>query len=71
LGPYEVDIVFDNGTIKLITIDEEHTSLLDKGHQLRLYHSLLSREAFVKYFNVQEDFEIVGTKVVPFVLAIT
>jgi hypothetical protein len=30
LGPYEVDIVFDNGTIRLITIDGSQISLLEK-----------------------------------------
>lgn len=27
MGPYEVNIVFDNGTVKLIKIDNAHTPL--------------------------------------------
>ena len=36
MGPYEVDKIFDNGTIKLTTIDEAHTPLFVKKHRLIL-----------------------------------
>jgi hypothetical protein len=26
MGPYQVDVVFDNGMIRLVTIDENHTT---------------------------------------------
>jgi hypothetical protein len=71
LGPYEVDIIFDNGTVKIITIDEDHTLLLINGHQLHVYHHPLSREAFVKTLNVHSNFEIVGTEALPSVPATT
>jgi hypothetical protein len=37
LGPYEVDTVFPNGTVRLLTIDDSKTPLLVNGHRLRLY----------------------------------
>jgi hypothetical protein len=49
LGPYEVDTVFDNITVKLITIDGEHTPLLVNGHCLQLYHHPTSKDSFIKH----------------------
>jgi len=37
LGPYEVDVVFPNGTVRLLTIDDSRTPLLVNGYRLRLY----------------------------------
>lgn len=47
LGPYEVDIVFDNGTINSVTIDSARTPLFANGHCLRLYHKKYSKESFI------------------------
>eukprot|EP00253_Pinus_taeda_P008259 PITA_08259 len=37
LGPYEVDTIFPNGTVRLVTIDGSRTPLLVNGYRLRLY----------------------------------
>jgi hypothetical protein len=37
LGPYEVEVVFNNGTVRLRTIDDEKIPLLVNGHHLKLY----------------------------------
>ena len=34
MGPYLVDRVFDNGTVCLVTIDENHAPLFANGHRL-------------------------------------
>ena len=34
LGPYQIDRVFDNGTVHLVTFDENHTPLFANGHRL-------------------------------------
>ena len=47
LGPYQIDRVFDNGTVRLVTIGEDHTPLFANGHTLRLYHKPISRDAFI------------------------
>eukprot|EP00253_Pinus_taeda_P006567 PITA_06567 len=46
LGPYEVDDVFPNGTVRLLTIDDAKTPLLVNGHRLRLYQRPVSKEDF-------------------------
>jgi hypothetical protein len=46
LGPYEVDTVFPNGTVRLLTIDDSKTPLLVNGHQLHLYQHPISKEYF-------------------------
>jgi hypothetical protein len=46
LGPYEVDTIFPNGTVRLLTIDDSRTPLLVNGHRLRLYQKPISREDF-------------------------
>ena len=50
LGPYEVENVFDNGAVRIKTIDEEKIPLLVNGHRLRLYQKPLAKEEFVKMF---------------------
>lgn len=46
LGPYEIDIVFPNGTVRLLTIDGSRTPLLVNGYRLRLYQQQISKEDF-------------------------
>jgi len=46
LGPYEIDTVFPNGIVRLLTIDDSRTPLLVNGHWLRLYQRPISKEDF-------------------------
>jgi hypothetical protein len=46
LGPYEVDTVFPNGTVRLLAIDDSKTPLLLNGHRLLLYQRPISKEDF-------------------------
>jgi hypothetical protein len=46
LGTYEVDTIFLNGIVRLLTIDDSKTPLLVNGHQLRLYQRPISKEDF-------------------------
>ena len=55
LGPYLVDIVFDNGTVLLVTIDESFGPLFANGNRLRLYHNTISKDAFTS--NIGADLE--------------
>jgi hypothetical protein len=48
LGPYEVDTIYDNGPVKLKTIDEDHTSFVVNGNQLEVYHNPLSKDDVIK-----------------------
>ena len=59
LGPYEVENIFDNGAVRIRTIDEERTPLLVNGHRLQLYQKLLTREEFVKIFQDNSELKMV------------
>ena len=48
LGPYEIEEIFDNGTIKIKTIDQESTSFLVNGHRLKVYNRPIDKEEFMK-----------------------
>ena len=48
LGPYEIEEIFDNGAVKIRTIDQESTSLLVNRHRLKVYNRPISKEAFMK-----------------------
>ena len=43
LGPYEVEQVFDNGSVRICIIDDEKVSFLVNGHRLRLYQKPMSK----------------------------
>ena len=47
LGPHEVDTVFGNGIVNLVTIDSARTPLLANGNRLWLYHKPTSKDAFI------------------------
>jgi hypothetical protein len=49
MGPYEIDTVYENGSIRIKTIDEQQTSLLVNGHRLRIYNKPLSKEEFLTH----------------------
>ena len=48
LGPYEVDEVFDNGSLRIKTIDGSQTSFVLNGHRLKIYHQPLSKQQFLQ-----------------------
>ena len=49
--------VFDNGSVRIKTIDEEEASFLINGHRLKIYNKPLNRDEFVSSFN-QEEIQI-------------
>lgn len=53
LGPYEIDEVFQNGAVRLATIDLVRFKLLVNGHRLRLYHKPTTKEDFLQQFDNQ------------------
>lgn len=53
LGLYEIDEVFQNGAIRLATIDPVRFKLLVNGHRLHLYHKLATKEDFLQQFDNQ------------------
>lgn len=63
VGPYEVEVVFENGTMKLTTIHESQASFLVNGHHLMLYHKPTSKDSFVNIV-LDEDagLEVIGPR---------
>jgi hypothetical protein len=58
LGPYEVDIVFPNGTVWFITIDGSNTHLHANVHRLCLYQRPLSKAEFKNSCIADTNYEI-------------
>ena len=58
LGPYQIDRVFDNGTVRLVTIDENDTPLFTNGHSLRLYHKEISKDVFISQAGTDMEYHL-------------
>ena len=65
LGPYEVEHVFDNGSVKIRTIDDHKVYFLVNGHRLRLYQKPMSKGQFISNLQTQEEFEIMKVEEPP------
>ena len=65
--PYKVKQVFDNGYVKIKTIDDGVVTLLVNWHIIKLYQKPKSMEEFLNGFLEQSDLEIVdGGPIHPF-----
>ena len=65
LGPYEVDTVYDNGLVRINTIDENQTPFVINGYRLKVYHKPLSKEDFVKNVIQSTEMKLVSKRVSP------
>ena len=63
MGPYEVVTVFDNGSVKIKTIDDAWISFVVNGHRLRLYHKPISKQIFLQDVSQQEEMDLVEGEV--------
>jgi len=60
MGPYEIVTVFDNGSVKIKTIDEEQAAFVVNGHRLKVYHKPISKQEFIRTMSQQSGLELVG-----------
>ena len=58
MGTYEIVQVYDNGSVKLTTIDGEGHSFTVNGHRLKLYTKPISKEDFIHTVSQQSEVEI-------------
>ena len=65
MGPYEVVTNFDNGSVKIKTIDGSEVSFVVNGHRLRIYHQPTSKQDFIQNFLQQNEMELVEGEVIP------
>jgi hypothetical protein len=60
LGPYDIDMVYDNGSVRIKAIDRHQTPLLVNGHQLRIYNKPLSKEEFLTRVLHNSDMQVIN-----------
>jgi hypothetical protein len=60
MGPYEIDTIYDNGSITIKIIDEQQTPLLVNGHRLRVYNKPLSKEEFLTRILQNSDMQMIS-----------
>jgi hypothetical protein len=65
MGPYEVDTVYDNGSVRINTIEENQNSFVVNGNRLKVYHKPLSKEDFVKNVLQSSEMKLVSKRVSP------
>ena len=65
MGPYEVVTSFDNGSVKIKTIDGSQFSFVVNGHRLILYHQPPSKQDFIQNVLHQNEMELVEGEVIP------
>ena len=58
LGPYEIAEVYDNGSVKLQTIDDEAHAFVVNGHRLKLYTNPINKEYFIQQISQQREMEV-------------
>ena len=65
MGPYEVVIAFDNGSVKIKTIDGSQTSFVVNGHRLIVYHQPTSKKDFIQNVLQHNEMELVKGEAIP------
>jgi len=58
MGPYQIIQAYDNGSVKLITIDGEGHSFIVNGHRLKLYNKPINKKNFLQTISQQREVEI-------------
>ena len=64
MGPYEVVTAFDNGSVKIKTIDGSQISFVVNRLILRLYHQPTSKQDFIQNVLQQNEMELVEGEVI-------
>jgi hypothetical protein len=65
LVPYEVNIVYDNGAIKIKTIDDRQVFFVVNGLRLKFYHKPVSREDFLQVMSANKALSLAYGEVPP------
>ena len=58
LGPYEIVDVYDNGSVKLQTIDDEARQFVVNGHRLKLYNKPINKADFIEHISQQKEMQV-------------
>jgi hypothetical protein len=60
MGPYKIDTIYDNASIRIKKIDEKQTPLLVNGHRLQVYNKPLSKEEFPTRILQDSDMQMIS-----------
>jgi hypothetical protein len=60
-----VETIFDNGSVRIKTIDDSQNSFVVNGHRLKVYNKPLSRDDFLLEMSKQPEIKIVGEESSP------
>jgi hypothetical protein len=60
MGPYEIDTIYDNGSIRIKTIDEQQAPLLVNGHRLLVYNKPLSKKELLTRILQNSDMQMIS-----------
>lgn len=66
MGPYRVEIVFDNGIVELETTNDEEKTVFATGHHLRLYRKPLTKKDFFSHIVSSSDIGLIKEEEYPF-----
>jgi len=59
IGPYDIEEVFNNVSIRIRTIDGSKIPLLVNGNRLKIYQKPISREEFINIFQNNSKMRLV------------
>ena len=57
-----METTFENGVVRINTLDEEPISFIVNGHRLKVYTKPLSKDEFVQKIAQQSEMEMVDKK---------
>jgi len=64
LGPCQIDACYENGSIKIKTIDGEIIPLLVNGYRLKIYRKLMTRKEISRFLQRQQ-LNVAGSRKCP------
>ena len=65
MGPYEIETIFDNGVVRIKTIDDQQVYFILNGYTLLLYHKPTSKEEYTHKIQKQLDMEWINGGILP------
>jgi hypothetical protein len=57
--------VYDNGVVKIKTIDDGQVSFVVNGHRLKIYHRPISKEDFLQVMSTDKALALVDGEISP------
>ena len=65
MGPHEVVTSFDNGSVKIKTLEGSEISFVVNRHRHRLYHQPKSKQDFIQNVLQQNEMQLLEEEAIP------